>query len=314
MGLFNHRRYIELAMHFRCNLRCTHCMIETTMHHLDPQDDAQLQAVLDHNREHRQWDGLILTGAEITLRRDLPEIARRASAHGFLHVRLQTHGMRLADPAYCRELIDSGIDEFFISITAADPETHDTITGVPGSFEKALRGLENLEAFDHVSSMTNTVITAQSYRDLPAVVDRLAHLRRLVQMDFWGYWPMTETDDKNLLVPYSESVPYLRDAIARARRLGRAVEVKNVPECLLGPDAPALENDQPQLLIDPDFWTQFRRNGFHQCALKAACQSRRCLGIPTAYANRFGWLHDPLVPLGSSPSHTPLAFQEARHA
>ncbi len=270
------------------------------MDRLEPEGADQLQAVLDHNREHRQWDGLILTGAEITLRRDLPEIARRALENGFIHVRLQTHGMRLADRAYCRELVDAGIDEYFVSITAADAETHDAITGVPGSFRKAMQGLENLEQFDHVSTMTNTVITSQSYRQLPGVVDALSHLRKLVQMDFWGYWPMTETDEKGLLVPYSECVPYLREAIARARRDGRGIEVKNVPECLLGSDGDALENDQPQLLIDPSFWDEFRRNGFHQCAYKTSCKSRRCLGLPTAYANRFGWLHDPLVPLDSS--------------
>ena len=52
--------------------------------------------IVEHNRANRVWKGLILTGAEITLRRDLPELARLARAGGFEHVRIQTHGMRLA--------------------------------------------------------------------------------------------------------------------------------------------------------------------------------------------------------------------------
>jgi len=49
-------------------------------------------------------------------------------------------------------------------------------------FRRTLRGMENLDAFDGVSMMTNTVVTRLSYAQLPAVVERLSHLRRLVQM------------------------------------------------------------------------------------------------------------------------------------
>jgi MoaA/NifB/PqqE/SkfB family radical SAM enzyme len=285
-------------------------MIEGTMDRLEPESLAKLDEVCAFNRRERRWDGLILTGAEITLRKDIPDIARRARENGFTHVRLQTHGMRLADLEYCRELVDAGVDEYFVSITAPDAEKHDAITGVPGSFEKSMRGLQNLDTFEGVATNTNTVVTALSYRHLPEIVECLAHLRKLVQMDFWGYWPMSETDDKGLLVAHSDAIPYLRKAIVRAKQLGRAVEAKNFPECLLGDDADALENDQPKLLIDPSFWNEFHRNGFHQCAYRASCHSQRCLGLNTAYIKQFGWLHDPITPLppagnGLAMSHHP---------
>src|SRR5213076_1682017 len=111
--------------------------------------------------------------------------------------------------------------------------------------------LENLEAFEGVASLTNTVITRLSYRQLPEVVERLAHLRRLAQMEFWNYLPMRETDDKNLIASHLEVLPFLRKAIGGARRLGRGVEVKNFPECLLGEDRDALDNAQPKLITDP---------------------------------------------------------------
>lgn len=301
MGCFDHDRYIELTMHFRCNLRCVHCMIEDTMDRLTPESMDRFRQVLDHNAQHRRWDGLILTGSEITLRRDLPQLAAEARRHGFAHVRIQTHGMRLADEGYCRELVDAGVDEYFVSITAGDAATHDAITEVPGSFEKTVRGLRNLEAFDGVVTLTNTVMTRRSFHHLPGIVDLLSDLRRLVQMDFWGYWPMSEVDAKDLVVSHLEVLPSLRQAIARARSLGRAVEVKNFPECLLGDERDALNNDQPKLLIDPEFWPEFMRNGFEQCAHRAYCGSRRCLGLNTAYIKKFGWQADALVPFPLSP-------------
>lgn len=294
---FRAEDYVELTLHFKCNLKCEHCMIEGTMDWLRPESMDQFERILAQNAQHGRWKGLVLTGSEVTLRRDLPELARAARASGFAHVRIQTHGMRLADEAYCRELVEAGIDEYFVSVTAADAASHDAITGVAGSFERTLRGLENLEAFAGVATLTNTVITQRSYRQLPEVVDRLGHLRRLVQMDFWNYWPMRESDDKDLVASHLEVLPYLREAIARGRACGRAVEVKNFPECLLGEQGDALNNEQPKLVIDPEFWPEFMRNGFHQCVHRSHCGSRRCLGLNTAYIRKYGWHADLLVPL-----------------
>jgi MoaA/NifB/PqqE/SkfB family radical SAM enzyme len=289
--------YVELTMHFKCNLHCEHCMIEGTMDWLKPESMEQFERILAQNAQQGRWKGLVMTGSEVTLRRDLPELARAARESGFEHVRIQTHGMRLADPSYCRELVDAGIDEYFVSVTAADAASHDAITAVPGSFERTLLGLENLEAFPGVVTLSNTVVTKRSYRQLARVVERLAHLRRLVQMEFWNYWPMREADDKDLVVSHLEALPYLREAVRRARVLGRVAEVKNFPECLLGEDADALNNDQPKLVIDPEFWPEFMRNGFHQCVHRSYCGARRCLGLNTAYIRKYGWHADVLVPL-----------------
>lgn len=297
MGYFNHSQYVEFTMHFRCNLKCEHCMIEDTMDRLQPESMERFQEMLKYNEQHKRWQGIIFTGSEITLRQDLPNLSRMARNSGFNHVRIQTHGMRLADEKYCQELVEAGIDEYFVSVTAADSEQHDAITGVRGSFEKTVRGLENLDTYPGVVALTNTVITKRSYRHLPKVVERLGHLKRLVQMDFWNYWPMSENDDKDLIVPYLEILPFLKEAIALAYERGRSIEVKNFPECLLGEQRFALNNDQPQLFIDPSFWNEFMQNGFYQCIHKEQCSSHQCLGLNTAYIKKYGWEADILTPL-----------------
>jgi MoaA/NifB/PqqE/SkfB family radical SAM enzyme len=296
---FPARDYVEITAHFVCNLKCVHCMIEGTMDWLRPESTDRFEQILAINAQERRWKGLTLTGSEITLRKDLPEMARRARASGFERVRIQTHGMRLADERYCHELAEAGVNEYFVSITAADATTHDAITQVRGSFDKTLHGLHNLDAIQGVVTLTNTVVTQLSYRHLAATVERLAGLRRLAQMEFWNYWPMREADDKDLVASHLDVLPHLREAIGRARSLGRSVEVKNFPECLLGDDREALDNDQPELIIDPEFWPEFMRNGFHQCVHRSYCASTRCLGLNTAYVQKFGWHADVLVPIAA---------------
>ena len=86
--------YVSLTMEFRCNLRCEHCMIEGTMDRLQPQTLDRFDELLAYNVQTRSWSGLVLTGSEITLRKDLPELVQRARASGFDRVRIQTHGDR----------------------------------------------------------------------------------------------------------------------------------------------------------------------------------------------------------------------------
>ena len=299
ISLRDHADYVSLTMEFRCNLRCVHCMIEGTMDRLTPQPDSEFEAVLAEQRRNARWKGLILTGSEITLRKDLPDLARRARAAGFEHVRIQTHGMALSRPDYAARLLDAGVDEFFVSVAGSDRESHDRITAVPGAWEKMMAGLERLDADPRARLLTNTVVTKLSHPLLVDLVDALAHLKRLIQMEFWVYWPMSETDEKDLCARHSDVLPDLAAAIRRARALGRFVEVKNFPHCLLAREGlgDALVNDQPLLLIDPDFWTEFERNGFHQCVHRELCGSDQCLGLNEAYVDRFGWERDSLLPL-----------------
>ena len=290
-------QYVSITMEFRCNLRCEHCMIEGTMDWLEPQTRERFDEILTFNREHARWSGLILTGSEITLKKDLPELAVRARQSGFRHVRIQTHGMALARQDYCDMLVEAGVNEFFVSVSGHDPASHDAITGVPGSFEKTLRGLENLERHSGVISITNTVVTVRNHRTLARVVKSLGHLRRLAQMEFWFYWPMRETDERSLIVPLRDALPPLRDAIGLAHGAGRSVEIKNLPHCLLEEHASLLVNDQPPLIIDDRFWGEFQRNGFHECVHRERCRSEQCLGLNAAYVARFGWEQELLRPV-----------------
>lgn len=301
MTRFEPSRYISVAMHFRCNLKCEHCMIEGTMDRLEPYSLDSFEEVLRQNEADRRWTGLIFTGSEITLRPDLPHLATRARESGFDHVRIQTHGMRLASRRYCDELVSAGVDEFFVSVTAADAATHDAITDVKGSFARTVRGLENLDEHDGVVALTNTVITERSYRQLDALVHRLGHLENLVQMEFWNYLPMSDRDDRGLLVANTLILPHLSRAISSARELGRDVAVKNFPECLLGDQRDAVDSYHAETLIDPDYWKEYERNELGRCAHRSVCTSTNCFGLTTAYVDKHGWDTDILRPFVAPP-------------
>ena len=116
-------------------------------------------------------------------------------------------------------------------------------------------------------------------------------------MEFWNYWPMGEKDTKDLIAPLSNIDPYLKEALQLCRQLQRKVEIKNYPACLLGQYSHFLINDQPELHIDPVFWKLFLGNGFYQCEFKNSCNAQECLGLNSAYIEKFGWEKDLLHPI-----------------
>ena len=300
-SLRDHEKYISICMEFRCNLKCVHCMIEGTMDDLNASTDEQFEDILKTQHRTGQWRGLVLTGAEITLRRDLSDLAKRAKDSGFENVRIQTHGMHLHREDYARKLVESGVDEYFISVAGSDRETHDKITQVPGSWDKMVMGMENLSAFPHVKILTNTVVTKLSYRLLPDASTFLSSIGNLVQMEFWNYWPMSEKDDRGLLANYQDVQPYLLEAIEIAHQNNKAVEVKNFPRCMLGEKDDTLVNEQPTLLIDANFWEEFDRNNFLLCPHQDRCNSGDCMGLSEAYIKEFGDGRDYLTPYPLTP-------------
>jgi len=297
LSAFDHSTYISLTMEFRCNLKCVHCMIEDTMDWLEPQTEEVFHQVLNTNRLEKRWRGIIFTGSEVTLLKTLPDLVKRAKTANFEHVRIQTHGMHLANRQFCDTLLNAGVDEFFVSVAGSDSKTHDEITQIPKSFDRMLTGLEYLDQFEHVKLITNSVVTQLSYKLLPEIVTNLSHLQQLAQHEFWNFWPMKEIDEKKLAAPVADIQPYLLKAIELAVERGRGVEVKNFPHCMLGDYPLALHNDQPELLIDPKFWYEFNRNGFHQCLYRDQCRSKQCLGLNEAYTARYGWEKELLNPL-----------------
>lgn len=135
----------NLALTHRCSVRCVHCYLG---------EEVSARQNIKKELNTRQWKRIIdditrtgclyllITGGEPLLRNDFEKIYRHAKTNGLL-VTLFTNGM----------LIDDDILELFhrfppraveITIYGATPGTHERITGVKGSYEKTVAGINRL--------------------------------------------------------------------------------------------------------------------------------------------------------------------------
>jgi radical SAM protein with 4Fe4S-binding SPASM domain len=84
-------------------------------------------------------------------------------------VALATNGT-LVTKQIARKILDSGVRRVSISLDGADASTHDAFRGIPGAFDAALRGFQNLRDLG-MSLQINTTIARHNAHQLPAVLE-----------------------------------------------------------------------------------------------------------------------------------------------
>lgn len=132
---------VDLALTFNCQNKCIHCYTG------GPKEMKELSAV--------QWKEIIdklfnlgvfiftFTGGEPTKREDLNELLEYAQKTGAVSG-LITNGRRLSDKEYVQQLVKTGLDFVQVTIESHNPEIHDRITGVKGSWKETVEAIRTL--------------------------------------------------------------------------------------------------------------------------------------------------------------------------
>jgi len=144
----------------RCNLKCAHCYINL------PANDQQAQT---KELTYEQWCGifdqiaeegcfsLLLTGGEPLLRPDFLDIYAYAKRKGFL-VTLFTNGTMLT-PEIADVLQEWPPYLVEITLYGITPETYERVTGIPGSYQHCMRGIQLLRERDISFKLKMVVMT-----------------------------------------------------------------------------------------------------------------------------------------------------------
>jgi radical SAM protein with 4Fe4S-binding SPASM domain len=124
-----------------CNLKCRHCYVTQSKLEGEVFSGKELCRVIDEIAEEGcLW--LLLTGGEPLMRPDFSEIYSRAKKQG-IFTTVFTNGT-LVTREIARLFHDLPPQAVEISLYGATRATYESITGVSGSFERCLRGIELL--------------------------------------------------------------------------------------------------------------------------------------------------------------------------
>ena len=132
---------------YRCNLRCVHCYVNEPAGARAIQDQELSLERLKHLVDEIAEAGtlhLLLTGGEVLLRPDFPELYVYAVQKGIL-VTVFTNGTLITEKI--ADLLDEyrpqGVE---VSLYGMTRETYERVTAIPGSYDKCIEGINRLVA------------------------------------------------------------------------------------------------------------------------------------------------------------------------
>ena len=208
---------LRISVLDRCNLRCTYCMPEESLHargvFLRPQfllSDGEIELLV------RVFAGLgvhkvRLTGGEPLLRPGFVELVSRiSSVKGITDLALTTNAVLL--PRHAAALKEAGLGRITVSLDSLDDAVFRQMAGDRGSVKEVLEGMEAAEQAGFRNMKINTVVQ----RDINdhTVVDLVGHFRnsghtvRLIEfMDVGNvnHW------NRELVVPSADLLKTIHD-------------------------------------------------------------------------------------------------------
>jgi radical SAM protein with 4Fe4S-binding SPASM domain len=174
-------RLLDLKLYLtrRCNLRCLMCNAWTQDG--DGRNELTTGEIFHLIAAARALGlaNLKLFGGEPLLRRDLEAIVAHAAGLG-IRCTLITNGTLLSRQR-AQALVAAGLAQLDLSLDAGDPTVHDRIRGLPGTWQRAVQGLQAVQEAahrlaQHVVLRVNTVVMRHNYHDLPNLARILSDL------------------------------------------------------------------------------------------------------------------------------------------
>ncbi|NIJ13732.1 mycofactocin radical SAM maturase [Saccharomonospora amisosensis] len=153
---------------YACNLSCVHCLSSSGRR--DPRElsTAECKAVIDE-LQRLQVFYVNIGGGEPTVRGDFWEIVEYAVDHQ-VGVKFSTNGVRIT-PERARWLASTDYVDVQLSLDGATAEVNDHVRG-PGSYDTALRAMENLRDAGFANFKISVVMTRHN-------VDQLDEFKQL---------------------------------------------------------------------------------------------------------------------------------------
>ena len=286
----------ELILNYNCNARCLFCSQGSFDKSLNA--DFKLAAESIYGAYKSGYRRLGLTGGEPLIRADILKVIALAKSVGFDFIRVQTNGIKLADPAFCRRLAAAGLTFCKFSLTSDRPAEHDRLLGVRGAYASAVRGVKTLRKLK-IRLGNNILVNALNYNRLPEIIRSFMELGIT---NFVVIYPvyiggMAEHSDV-LGVSLGECEKYFAEAAELMEKSGLEGEILflNVPPCFLkGRESLAVGLDLFNTVVtDPagaksDLDLTANRAKVRAPACRNCSLRRRCAGVDAHYAEIFGF-------------------------
>lgn len=134
---------MTFAVTYRCQCNCVHCSAGKHLRKDVPELTTKEAKKLIDDSQKLGVTILAFTGGEPLLREDIFELISHVDKRKTMPI-MFTNGQFLTDENVDK-LVNAGLYSIFVSIDSPIPEEHDSVRGMPGLYEAAIKGLKKLK-------------------------------------------------------------------------------------------------------------------------------------------------------------------------
>lgn len=227
----------DVKVGYSCNNRCRHCVIDDSKDRLIAEkEEIDLSTVecirLIDIAARNGATGVVLTGGEVSIRKDFGQLLQACIRKG-LAITIQSNGRMFSRDATLT--LVKGIDKirFVIALHGNDPNTHDKITQVAGSFQETCEGIKSL-VLSGKMVILKVVISKLNQNELPGIV-LLAHQLGVKYICFaFPHGQGGARKNFSQIIPrYRALQPLFEQVIEVANIYSIHVEFETVPFCII---------------------------------------------------------------------------------
>jgi len=129
-----------------CNSKCLFCL-DSDSQNWSLVEDKKIKEEI--RRWYKKWEfnKIIISGGEASIHPKFSEYINYAQNIWYDKIQTITNGIKFENLDFCKEIIDSWLQEITFSLHGHNPLIHDYLTWIPWSFQKAIKGLLNIRKF-----------------------------------------------------------------------------------------------------------------------------------------------------------------------
>ena len=215
----------RLFIGYLCNINCRFCFYKD-MPHVDIKDKIYQQ--LDWGKSYgiKDWD---ISGGEPSLLSYWFRLLEDMKEMGFRNIACITNGYKFSDIDFLKKSMDCGLNELLFSLHGKDPQSHDRMTGVKGSYRKICRAIMNA-MYQGIKIRINVVVAKDNYKDIPFI----AEFVNRIEPEAFNILPfrLENTAPKENALRFKDAMPCIKDAIDILNKKIK-ITVRYVPFCVM---------------------------------------------------------------------------------
>jgi len=230
---------VDIKVGYSCNNDCYHCVIADKRRDLlitKGTADRSTEEVMQHIEEAGKGGArsIVLTGGEITIRRDFFDILEKALAT-VQTVIIQTNGRMFYYEEFAKKMASYKRAHVTIAIHSTKPELHDWITGSKGSFKQTTQGVRNLVKYGMKNRLGGKlVISKKNMDDITNVVMLCKELGcNSLNIAFPHAMGNARLNFYDCIPRYSEIKDEVIKATKKSLEIGLHIDWEAIPLCFL---------------------------------------------------------------------------------